>query len=98
MLNPTVKQNKQKYLYSDVHFELRRFGAARVEVLLRQMALKPKASASGDLLKGDGARSTLFSIKRSRGIKIHRIGGIKWNVNILDLDLPNSQLTIDRAI
>ena len=34
-------------------------GAARVEVLLRQLALKPKASADGTLLKGDAARSSL---------------------------------------
>jgi hypothetical protein len=40
--------------------DLRWMGSARVEVLLRQMAFKPKASADGHMLKGDAARSSLF--------------------------------------
>lgn len=44
----------------NVRFQLRWLGSARVEVLLRQMALKPKASADGTLLKGPAAKQILF--------------------------------------
>lgn len=47
------------------------------------MALKPKASASGDLLKGDAARSNLFSNKHSRIVEVGKIGITKWDVKTL---------------
>ena len=40
--------------------DLRWIRSARVEVLLRQMAFKPKANAHGQILKGEAARSSLF--------------------------------------
>ena len=70
--------------------KLRSKGAARVEVLLRQQALKPKSDKDGNKLSGEAAKSSLP--KKGSFMKFHHVsktvGGFTFKNLFSTLTIP----------